>query len=111
MTQDTQLRQLDAANRGLRTLVQGLGYDVIAAVVIVLVTAFAEGTGWGSLQWSLISYSVVKSVLVSVLAYLMRLRGGRLLPPPNPQPEPNLDVEEGTSWSPPPPPLLPPPGG
>ena len=77
--------QRDALNRTLRTLWQGVGIDVTAAILIVLVTAMDDGDSWGALQWSLIAYSIVKTVLQSVLAWVMRLKlDGSAIPTPLP---------------------------
>ena len=77
--------QRDALNRALRTLWQGVGIDVTAAVLLVLVTAMDDGGSWGALRWSLISYSIGKTVHQSVLAWVMRLKlDGSAIPTPLP---------------------------
>lgn len=62
----------DARNRAWRTLVQGLVFDVAAAAVLVMFTAFSKANAWGDLEWSLIGFAVSKSAVVAGLSYLMR---------------------------------------
>lgn len=64
--------QKDAQNRALRTLLQGLAFDVTAAGVLVLFTAFSAAQAWTDLQWTIIGFTLFKSVMVSGLSYLMR---------------------------------------
>lgn len=66
------LLQVDARNRALRTLAQGLAFDVTAAVVLVLFTAFSSAQTWSDLEWTLIAFTLLKSAVVSALSYLMR---------------------------------------
>jgi len=68
----TTLVQHDARNRALRSLMQGLAFDVAAAIVLVMFTAFSAAQSWGDLQWALIGFTVTKSAMVSGLSYLMR---------------------------------------
>lgn len=71
----------DAQDRAWRTLLQGLSFDVAAAVVLVLFTAFSSAESWGDLQWTLIGFTVAKSIVVSGLSYLMRRVFADQLPP------------------------------
>lgn len=68
----TTLVQKDARNRAVRTLVQGLAFDMLAAVVLVGFTALSAAQSWGDLEWTLIGFAVVKSAGISGLSYLMR---------------------------------------
>ena len=84
----------DAANRAARTLWQGVGIDVVAAVLLAVVTAMSDAGGWGSLQWSLLAYSIVKTVAQTVLAWVMRLKlDGSAVPTPLPPEEPGEPAE------------------
>ena len=65
-------RKSDAANRGLRTFLQGLAFAVLAAVAMVLYPVFTSAHGWGDLHWSLLSFALVQAVGMAVLSYLMR---------------------------------------
>jgi hypothetical protein len=65
--------QADARNRAWRTLLQGLSFDVGAATVLVLFTAFSKANGWGDFEWALLSFTLAKSAAVSGLSYLMRV--------------------------------------
>lgn len=62
----------DAKNRSWRTALQGLAIDVGVAVVLVLSTTFASANDWGAIEWALLSFSVAKSVLQAIAAYVMR---------------------------------------
>lgn len=62
----------DARQRAFRTLLQGLAFDVGAATVLVIYTAFSKANGWGDFEWALLSFTLAKSAAVSGLSYLMR---------------------------------------
>lgn len=72
----------DARNRAYRTLLQGLAFDVGAAVCIVLYTAFSAAEGWGDIQWALLGFTLAKTFAVSGLSYLMRTVFRTVAPPP-----------------------------
>lgn len=73
--------QSDARNRAFRTLLQGLAFDVAAAVCIVLYTAFSNASGWGDVQWALLGFTLAKTFAVSALSYLMRTVFASAVPP------------------------------
>ena len=73
--------QSDARNRAFRTLLQGLAFDVAAALVIVLYTAFSNASGWGDIQWALLGFTLAKTFVVSGLSYLMRTVFASAVPP------------------------------
>jgi hypothetical protein len=77
---DTTLKA-DARNRAFRTLLQGLAYDVAAAISIVLFTAFSDADGWGDIQWALLGFILTKTFVVSGLSYLMRTVFKSVAPP------------------------------
>jgi ABC-type amino acid transport system permease subunit len=86
----------DARNRSLRTFLQGLGFTVLAAVVMVLYPIVRGAHGWGDLHWSLIGFALLQSAGMAVFAYLMRtvLDPSRIptpLPPADPG-EPDDDA-------------------
>lgn len=62
----------DAKDRAVRTLLQGLVFDVVAAVVLVVFTSVSKANAWGDLEWSLIGFAVSKSAVVAALSFLMR---------------------------------------
>lgn len=62
----------DAVNRAARTLWQGVGIDVLVAIALVLGTYFASADGWGAIEWGVLSFSVGKSVVQAVVAYVTR---------------------------------------
>lgn len=67
-----EITRKDARNRAFRTLIQGLAFDVAAALTIVLYTAFSSAEGWGDIQWALLGFTLTKTFAVSALSYLMR---------------------------------------
>lgn len=71
----------DARNRAFRTLLQGLAFDVAAALCIVLYTAFSNASGWGDVQWALLGFTLAKTFVVSGLSYLMRTVFASVVPP------------------------------
>lgn len=73
--------QSDARNRAFRTLLQGLAFDVAAALCIVLYTAFSNASGWGDVQWALLGFTLAKTFVVSGLSYLMRTVFASAVPP------------------------------
>lgn len=73
----------DARNRAFRTLLQGLAFDVGAALCIVIYTAFANASGWGDIQWALIAFTLTKTFVVTGLSYLMRTVFTSVAPPEN----------------------------
>ncbi len=64
--------QADARNRAWRTLLQGLGYDVATAVVLVLVVTVGD-LQWTRAYWLTVGLAVAKSVVVSAVSYFARL--------------------------------------
>lgn len=66
------LRQVDAKNRGVRTVLQGIAFSVLAAIVMVLYPVFTDAHSWGDLHWSLLGFSLAQAAGMSVLSYLMR---------------------------------------
>lgn len=87
-------RQLkaDASNRSLRTFLQGLGIDIAVGIALVLAATVAGWSSWGDVQWAILSFSLAKSVVQAVAAYVMRMwldKSGIPTPlPPDPVPEP-----------------------
>lgn len=87
-------RQLkaDASNRSIRTFLQGIGIDIAVAIALVLGTTIVGWENWGDVQWAVLSFTVAKSVVQAVAAYVMRLwLDPSRLPtplPPDPVPEP-----------------------
>lgn len=72
----------DAKNRAARSVLQGLGVDVLVAGLPLLYDA---ATGWdGSFSaayWTLVGVSLMKTAAVATVAYVMRLTK---TPPGNP---------------------------
>lgn len=77
----------DARNRALRTFLQGLAIDVLVAVATLLITVFATASSWGELQWAVIGFSLLKTVLMAIASFIMRRfldRPGSIALPPDP---------------------------
>ena len=93
---NTQLLNQDAKNRALRTFLQGLGIDILVAIAVWAVSVFATAGGWGDIQWVIVSFTLAKTVVQSVAAYIMRrFVDGSAMPtplPPEPAAEPADDV-------------------
>lgn len=64
--------KVDAQQRAARTLVQGLAFDVAAAVILVVFTAVSKANAWGDFEWTVLAFGVFKTTVVSALSYLMR---------------------------------------
>lgn len=83
----------DATNRGWRSLLVALTIDVGVAVVLVLVTYFAEHNSWGELEWAILGFALVKSALQAVGSFVLRrfVDASRFPTPlpPAPVPPPN----------------------
>jgi amino acid transporter len=91
MTTNKDLLTADAQNRSWRTLLTGLAIDVTVAVALVLATTLATANEWGDLEWLIIAFSLFKSVLQAVCAYVLR----RFLDPSSfPTPLPPAPVAE-----------------
>lgn len=78
----------DATNRAWRSFLQGLGIDVLVAVSMLVYTIFDEAEAWGQLEWGVIGFSLLKTVLVAVASFVMR----RFMDPsrfPTPKPPAN----------------------
>lgn len=95
------LRTADAKNRAWRTFAQGLGIDVAVGVALILGTYFMDKEAWGEVQWAILGFSVFKSVVQAVAAYVMRTfvdrKTSAFLPPavPGPPVNPDLPGEDG----------------
>lgn len=62
----------DARNRTLRTFITGLAVDVSVGVALVLATFFVDKNSWGEIEWAILSFSIAKSVVQAVCAYVLR---------------------------------------
>lgn len=76
--------QNDARNRAIRTFVQGLAANILVAVALIVLPIFTSATGWQDIDWKIMGFLVVQTVVVTVLSYLMRAFTKVLPPPPTP---------------------------
>ena len=67
----------DARNRAWRTLLQGLGIDVAAALVVVLTPALTT-VEWTPVYWTTLGLLAAKSIVQAVVAFVAR----KVVPPP-----------------------------
>jgi hypothetical protein len=62
----------DASNRALRTFLQALAVDVLLALALVLYNVFQQANSWGSFDWNVLGFLLVKTFVVSAASYFMR---------------------------------------
>lgn len=62
----------DARNRTVRTFITGLAVDIAVGVALVLGTFFADKNSWGEIQWAILTFSLAKSIVQAVCAYVLR---------------------------------------
>ena len=72
MSEETSLVKADAAERSLRSFIQGFALDILVAVVLVLATAFGA-IEWTPMYWKALGLTLAKSVLQAAVSYLMRM--------------------------------------
>lgn len=92
----TKLLKKDASNRSVRTFLQGLAIDIAVGIALVLATFFVDKNSWGDIEWAILTFSLAKSAVQALAAYIMRLwLDPSRVPtplPPDPVPEPNDNV-------------------
>ncbi len=62
----------DAKNRSLRTFLTGMTIDVGVAVALLTVSVLSSASGWGDLEWLVLSFSFAKSIIQAVASYILR---------------------------------------
>lgn len=72
MSRNDALLTADAQNRALRTFLQGLATDVVAAVIMLLLPVLTHANGWGDFEWSVMGFLLLKTILVTGMSYAMR---------------------------------------
>lgn len=65
----------DARNRAVRTFVQGLATDVLVAVVLLLWPAISDAKSLDDFNWSILWFSLGKTVVITGISYVMRALG------------------------------------
>lgn len=79
----------DARNRALRTFLQGLAADLVAALILLLLPIVTAATGWGDFEWQVLGFLVAKTGVVTLFSYVMRTWLDRsALPTPLPPSDP-----------------------
>lgn len=63
----------DAKDRTFRTLMQQLGIDLVVAIATVLGPAVLSMDVSSKEQWTVIAFSLVKTIISTVVAYVFRL--------------------------------------
>ena len=77
--------RLDAQNRGVRSLYQGLVIDLLVAVGVALAMWLPDADLATGTAWLILGTAVVKSALQALAAFLMRLKlDGSAIPTPLP---------------------------
>lgn len=87
----TDLRTTDARNRALRTFLQGLAIDLMAACVLLLLPLFTAAQDWSDIDWRILGFLLAKTVSVTGMSYVMRVF---LDPSRLPTPLPPADAEQ-----------------
>ena len=94
----------DATNRAVRTAYQQLGIDVLVAVAMFVATTFAVKDGWDEFNWKVLGFSLAKTVIATVAAFVMRRymdASGIPTPlPPTPVPAPATPAEDEAPTAP-----------
>lgn len=72
MSEETGMTRADAAERSLRSFIQGFALDIVVAVTLVLATAFGA-IEWTPIYWKALGLTLAKSVLQAAVSYLMRM--------------------------------------
>ena len=89
----------DARNRALRTFLQGLAIDLLAALGAYLLPIVTSWNAPDDIQWKVLAFGLGKTALSTVASYVMRrFLDGSAVPtplPPAPVPPPNDDDPAG----------------
>lgn len=82
----------DAKNRGLRVALTGLAIDVAVAIALVMSAFVLDLSSWSGVEWTVLSFTLAKSVVQAVAAFILRrfIDPSRIPTPlpPDPVPEP-----------------------
>ena len=62
----------DAQNRGIRTFLQGLAIDIAVAIAVFITVLLADVDALDDLKWAVIAFSLARTVVQTVAAYVMR---------------------------------------
>lgn len=65
----------DARSRAVRTFVQGLAFDVVVAVVLFALPVVTGLNGLDGIEWGVICFSLVKTIILAGLSYTARVLG------------------------------------
>lgn len=68
-----EVKKADAKNRAFRTFIQGLGVDILVALAVYILPVLVGANGWADLvEWKIILFSLIKTVLTTAASYTMR---------------------------------------
>lgn len=63
-----------AAERATRTILQGLGLDLLVAIALALGAWLPDSDVTDGGQWAILGVSLVKTVLQAIVAYVLRIK-------------------------------------
>jgi hypothetical protein len=66
--------QADAANRGFRTLLQGVAIDLAVAIAVAVLAWIPDADLSSRAAWLILGSAVAKTVLTALASYVMRLK-------------------------------------
>lgn len=69
-----EIKLASAKSRGLRTLLQGLAFDILLGLALVVLPIVQELDLSTGAEWAILGGSIAKSILTSIFSYLMRLK-------------------------------------
>lgn len=69
-----EIKLASAKSRGLRTLVQGLAFDILLGLSLVVLPIVKDLDLSTGAAWAILGGSIAKSILTSGFSYLMRLK-------------------------------------
>ena len=65
----------DARWRAVRTFVQGLAFDIIAALIVILLPIVSQAQTWDDFDTKALLFLVFKTVVMTVFSYVSRAKG------------------------------------
>ena len=69
-----EIKLASAKSRGLRTLLQGLAFDILLGLSLVVLPIVKDLDLSTGAAWAILGGSIAKSILTSAFSYMMRLK-------------------------------------